>query len=544
MLHNEQKNDLTDEELEVLIRQETRNPEFGNILKKFKLPADPLEFTEISIPKNNLAAEPPRNLTQDDVNNAIKNYTNLKNLTPIQQTNINAILDAITRYANSILQRRKQAKQEEAAEIHSQREQAQKRYSARAPVSPLSQEEAKKDVLDARKNCLSSLERALPVVNEITTTFPEVVNYTVGVGATTVENMAAVLQTIPEIVAVSEGVTKSLSDIARSMSMPNSAALGITVGWNYIDAVAGIVCGINLIMDEEDYRQTQNKVKGVLSIIAGVQAFAFSYNPALGAAVGLGAGAFAGPAFAFTALTDLVNASIDFYNASKELTIEGWLDERVKEINYKTERIQNLETELQKLKVSGKDTQALEEKINTLKEQRTTLSNDFLARSRVYCNPQDQSLSAASRKTFVGRKMAHVTPYEGYEISTDALNTPPTRNDEIRDKEIQSKLNENYRQKRADVIMKGLSFTGMTLLAIAPFTGPAAPILYAAGLTITLFVAGSYLYKHREKIHALGKTMVNKAKKAILSKGEKEPKATDELPLVPVTVTAPRSPRH
>ena len=125
--------------------------------------------------------------------------------------------------------------------------------------------------------------------------------------------------------------------------MPAQTTLGIALGWNYADSVYSITQGIRQILDEEDYRQTQNKIKGIVNIISGIEMFVFSYNPALTAALGLAGGAaLASPAFALAMLCDLITATIDFYNAQKEVEFQGWLEERIKEINYLEKRIETL----------------------------------------------------------------------------------------------------------------------------------------------------------------------------------------------------------
>src|SRR3990167_7259283 len=85
-----------------------------------------------------------------------------------------------------------------------------------------------------------------------------------------------------------------------------SVAANTPESFNYPDGLCGIVTGIQQLSDEENCHQTQNKIKGALNIVSGVQLLLFSYMPFLQ----FGATTFAGPAFALAMLADIINASI------------------------------------------------------------------------------------------------------------------------------------------------------------------------------------------------------------------------------------------
>lgn len=400
-------------------------------------------------------------------------------------------------------------------------------------------------------------------VDEATNVFSELVDYPLSMGVTTFDNLAAVLQTIPQMIPVSGDVSQSLTDTAQAMSMPNMASLGISVGFNYLDGLINIISGVTLIMDEEDCHVTQNKTKGIAQIIAGALALAVSYNPALEAAVGLGAGAFAGPAFAFMTLVDLINSSVDFYDASKKVSMEGWLDEQVKEINYIDKRIEKLHHKLSELnnkhyKHDDKRehlVDKLNKKINELNKKKNTLTNEFNLRSKIYCYGENENpLSELNNKeynrrnTFVNSKLKQIKNNQSARLA-DFKETPtrimkdnkvysnanlkPTLLERERSNEIQMRLIEDYKEKRANLILKTLSFIGATLFAIAPFSGPAAPALYASGLIITLFVTGYYIYKHRAKIEEAGNRLLTKMKHTFF-KEEEEKKKEIELDTFPL----------
>lgn len=94
----------------------------------------------------------------------------------------------------------------------------------------------------------------------------------------------------------------------------------LPVVWNYLDGACSVAVGLSQLLDEDDYRQGQLKVKGVLNILSGVQLFLLSYNPPLIAALGI-TGAptiLAGASFALAMAVDLVCATMDYMNARTE----------------------------------------------------------------------------------------------------------------------------------------------------------------------------------------------------------------------------------
>lgn len=103
-------------------------------------------------------------------------------------------------------------------------------------------------------------------------------------------------------------------------ALPSHMPLGLSLGWNYADAICAIGLGLQQLLGEQQKYKMRTKAKGLLNIISGVQLFLLSYNPPLTLALGIPAGVtLAAPSFALAMGIDLVTAAIDFYTAYEEL---------------------------------------------------------------------------------------------------------------------------------------------------------------------------------------------------------------------------------
>jgi len=203
-----------------------------------------------------------------------------------------------------------------------------------------------------------------------------------------------------------------------------SASLGITFGWNYLDGLYAVGLGIIQLTDEDDYRTTRNQAKGLLNIVSGIQLFLFSYNPLLTSAIGLAGGAALAPSsFALTMLCDLITAAIDFSSAYKETIIDGWLDERKKEIQFNNDKLLELQNKLDKEK-DPEEIKYLEAKCRILNRKNDELNRKVLLRTRVKNN--------------------HGTAADIQENNA-----------------IQNQLEAEYRQARINLFFKAASFVGM-----------------------------------------------------------------------------------
>lgn len=295
-------------------------------------------------------------------------------------------------------------------------------------------------------------------------------------------------------------------------SLSPDVSMGIAVGWNYLDGIYSIILGLHQLFDEEDHHQMQNKAKGLLNIISGIQMFAFSYNPPLTAALGLtGATALAAPAFALSMLCDLITASIDFCNAYKEAEFSGWLDERVKEVNFLQKRIDKIEQQIAdeiKKQEEKNETEiqsslilTLQKKKKQLEARQFALKMTMETRCRVYCHDENNLLKTKEADIIKNTlKNLNMKGNDGGYSSIDYI-TPPTEHQKLKNEKIQIALNHQYEKSRTYLGIRSLSFVGMTLLAIAPFVSSAAfPPLLITGLAIITIVGSYYFLKNSEKI--------------------------------------------
>ncbi len=316
--------------------------------------------------------------------------------------------------------------------------------------------------------------------------------------------------TLPEVVSYPIGVTLTNIQTIEPLKLPFAGNMAFAMVWNYFDGACSLLNGMDLLFDETDYRKIKY-LKAALNILSGMQSFIFTYNPPLAAAAGISVLSLAGPVFAFSMLCDLINSAIDFYYPAKELKFKGWLNERIKEVNYLSKRMLKRHVQIFEIETSDKaDTEKyktkivkIQNKINTFVERRNLLLQDIAVRSRVYldrfCEGKSHALPEIDQKT----TCLKFSIYDG-NITLD-INGPPSKEDILRNAEIEKQLRKNFKKHRLDLIMKGLSFSGMVLLAVSPFVGPAAPFLAIPGLVIVTCVAGYYIYVHWDEIKHFAK---------------------------------------
>ncbi len=324
--------------------------------------------------------------------------------------------------------------------------------------------------------------------------------------------------------------------------------ISLAVGWNFLDAVANLITATQLLLDKSNYQQVQNKMKAALMIFSSAQLFALSYAPwlaPLGVAGLTSATALAAPAFALATLIDLSVASIDFYYAAKKIKFDGWLEEQTKEWNHIQEEIDKGQTKINEIKIKieehllarpEKQEQELERLTNKLdhlvkkqaglEDKQDKCFNDIQARcwanrdatNDVYIKTQLSKMKKIANYTLKDESREQSKDFKNYFINRESLNNDDKfteyKNLSLpREKEIRDNLTENYNKKLDILGVKSLSFIGCTLLAIAPFTGPAAPALFAAGAIICGSVALYYAYNHREAIQNKVGVLANAVKK-------------------------------
>lgn len=265
---------------------------------------------------------------------------------------------------------------------------------------------------------------------------------------------------------------------------PTVANIALPVVWNYLDGACALAVGLNQLLDEDNYRQTQMKVKGLLNIFSGVQLFLLSYNPLLVSSLGItGApAALAGTSFAIAMLVDVITAAIDFVNAWKEKNINGWLEERYKEYIFLQKRIATLQQE--DAIVGDNWNQA---KIDALKSRKDKLEENIALRYRVHY----AEVSPKVRGLLQGI------------IDTSAEKAKgASEEDIVNDANIQAQCQQQYTAAGNTLFVKVVSAIGMGILAagfIALFIAVPNPVPIT-GLAITAVVAAIYFYRHQQEI--------------------------------------------
>lgn len=309
-------------------------------------------------------------------------------------------------------------------------------------------------------------------------------------------------------------IGQTITSICNPANAFDSAAActGLAVGWNYADGVLAIAAGVTQLMDKENYRQSQNKAKGLLNIISGIQLFAFSYNPALTAALGLtGGAALAAPSFALAMLCDLINASIDLYNAEVESTFEGWLEERYKELQYNNDRVAELKKQRTLLQADSSSKRKRDFSLfsNNSTEQKIQEISETIERiEQSKIKPIKERIDVLTR---VYIQDAGEDKKDEYKENVLAIRKQYGITDALSDTPISQADRNDYRafiykqekaaiQARITFALKVASFIGMSLLAVAAFT--TCPPVLIVGLTITAVVATAYLIRNSKKIHA------------------------------------------
>lgn len=316
----------------------------------------------------------------------------------------------------------------------------------------------------------------------------------------------------PELNYIVGTIINTLTDKIRSngsvIKLSPLALTGVTVSWNYIDAIYGNMLAINQFADWSNYHLKQNILKGVVTVLSGIQAFVFTYNPPLCRAIGLKRGtSLAGSSFALSTLFDLSNTSLDFYYAIKETYFKGWLDERISELNFSQGK--------------GFDTKELIENMSS--------------RCKAYVNNDPDRLSQ-----IIQLLKLRVPDTVSLELLIKDLDKVSIEHKE-RDLRIQNEVNSAYKTNRTTLCMKGISFVGMTLLAVSGFLEQSSDSFTATltiGLALTTLVASDYCVKNIEIAQDTVGSIANRFFSAIRNVNCTVPQLTIEDPHIELPETA------
>ncbi len=257
--------------------------------------------------------------------------------------------------------------------------------------------------------------------------------------------------------------------------------MGVVSANIFLGSLAAIYDGVCLLAKEDDYKKTQNQIKGGVLIASGVLSFMFNKNfftqvATAGNAASTGLSSVVPPLVVLTSAISLFIASIDYWTALQKLTLKGWFEETEKEIDY-----------LEKQKVK---TDKTNEKINNLKRDVTIR----------------YAANADSIEKMPPKERDHIQKIAGKFSVT--INTNEI---ESRENAIQKNLQRDTKNLRADVFVKTLLFTASICGAVAFFAFPPLgfAVLGIIGLVATYYLAvhGKKLYDHtKERFFAKSKT--------------------------------------
>lgn len=263
---------------------------------------------------------------------------------------------------------------------------------------------------------------------------------------------------------------------------------------------------------KESLHPTRDKAMGALKIISGATGIAFSYTPwlaQLGQAGLTGATALAAPAFALTRLVDLACTAIDYHYALKETTLSGWLEERYKEVKHLNKEI----AEIYRLPLNKKISEEYKNKLENLEKKKFEVEEKISA--RLFCENEHTNNKVKFTNSSLNTLHAtYCTHLKEKNLDDDEKKRLRNLNDTCM-KEANNKEKEEFKK----LVVKTLAFSGALLLAVAPFTGPAAPALLGIGLAISigvgLYSGGKLLKENNKRVDKLFTEVSNKLKNAI-----------------------------
>ena len=214
---------------------------------------------------------------------------------------------------------------------------------------------------------------------------------------------------------------------------------------------------------------------------------------------------------------DFAIAIFNLYNARKQLTFEGWLDEQIIQANYYNERILQLEEELGlegKDKGEGNGSPKKYQELESVTLQLEQTIEDIQIRSRVYYHAEltgeAKTQNAENRIKTIDNKLQNLRL--GRDLSDkesnikkmrrSIYNSELTKEEQDRDKQIQTELEENYADCQWRCFIKGLIFASiLTLTLVSVFCWPVlvasiiGGILSYGGITLYSAYYGKKAYK-------------------------------------------------
>jgi hypothetical protein len=287
---------------------------------------------------------------------------------------------------------------------------------------------------------------------------------------------------------------------------------GPIVGLDYLDGLCPLFVGLELTNGKRQYQPTQMKIKKALSIVAAGVDFTPTLDKLL---LDYGINALsvitplAGPANLVAASLEFIIAAINYYNAAKEVTFEGWLEERTIEVNYLNKKIEKLGSKLKTISEEDSESSHIKTKQDALKVQRNTLQtkketilSDIQSRSKVYyhANIQDEKnkeLISRSRRLIINKQLEKINNNKDRDRAKISYLEKPTLADEKRDAEIQDQLNKRYYDTRGRFYIRACSLFAMSLLFVGCSVG--CPPLIIVATVLSYMAVTAYLCNYGYK---------------------------------------------
>lgn len=284
------------------------------------------------------------------------------------------------------------------------------------------------------------------------------------------------------------------------LNVANNLSRSVTLAWNGFDFICSSLMAVYLFQDKENYHQTQNKIKASMQVLSAVMLGALTYTPWLILETNTGPSdmALAYVVMAATAIIDIGNAGIDYYNAYKKSTFLGRFEEGLREAQYLEQRIQKFASNLEKENDAKQNyfTQRqlimLYLKYKKLHEQMDIDAHCSL--SSTVCEVIDKNILYNQMETiFKNNNNADELPFfevwHDYKSYIENLPDHMDEQKELIEKCQQKKINAGWR-----FLMKFVSFVGISLYAASQFDE--SPWIISPALLLVI-ISSIYLGKHQ-----------------------------------------------
>jgi len=268
-------------------------------------------------------------------------------------------------------------------------------------------------------------------------------------------------------------------------------ALELTVVWNGLDAIEAIAIAYNKYKDKEDHHKKQRIAKIALNTFSGVQLLALTYNPilikALQKYLSNNPAALASTSFAIAMGVDLICAALDWENARKQLSFEGWLEDKIDQINH----LKSLNSEKGKAMLPE-------------------LIQDVISRCKVHYNGEGEE------EDLIDNALKKIHAEGIKELMLENATLLPRESDNNREKAIQAEVSQKFREETFNLTVRFSSFSGMSLFAALDFIKASSEMympLKVVALVMTGIASVAYVGRHTIKAYEKAKEIKEHALK-------------------------------